>query len=212
MVAKGVLVIGLCVLAVASVLALGSSQQHYFIDYASKSMVVHSPVHNGLELTATIQQIYLVEGQPLTVVAEVNNTSSTPLTVNATSMDNPAYGPCQQGFATGVQIYMGHYSAGNLTQANELLLYNPSLISCPAVFTFRYTFGANSALATVQPSLGGYQPRSEARLVNETSVVGGYWVGSGQNYVFHAFPTGQYTVLVFDAWGDEALGYFQVVS
>ena len=213
MVRKGVLVVGLSVLLVASVLAYESSQRPRSIDYASKSMVVHSPVNNGLELTATIQQIYLKEGQNLSVIAEVNNTLSTPLTLNATIIENPASGPCAQGSATGIRVYMGHYSAGNLTQAQELWLYNPSLVYyCPAAWTLRYTFAPNSDMATVQQSLGGFQGHNETGLVNETSTVGGYWVGSGQNYVFHTFPVRQYTVLVFDAWGDEALAYFEVVS
>lgn len=39
-------------------------------------------------------------------------------------------------------------------------------------------------------------------------LLAGYWVG-GQ---FQKFPVGQYTVVAFDAWGDRAVGHFQVVA
>lgn len=173
-------------------------------------VVVHSPIDNSLELAATIRQAYLGEGQNLTVIAEVNNTSPDPLKVNSTSMDNPAYGPCDQGFATGIQVYAGHYSLTDLTEAQGLLLYNPSsTYFCPAIFTFYYTFSPNSANATMAPYLNGFAPENETRLVRETSVVGGYWIGSGQAYAFRRFDPGQYTVLVFDAWGNKVIGYFQ---
>ena len=91
-----------------------------------------------------------------------------------------------------------------------MLLYNPALIyTCPEVFTFQYTFSPNSDVASVQPS-GGL--KSITGPVNETSVLQGYWTGSGQNYTFHTFSQGTYTVVVFDAWKQSAIGYFQVGS
>jgi hypothetical protein len=206
------LVIGLCLLVAASALTYGLlSQGHHLVNNTSTSKVVNSNVPDGLELTATIEPNSVAEGQNVSVVAEVNNTQSTTLEVDSISMTNPAYGPCGQGFATGVRVYRGHYSLSSLSQANELLLYNPSLTYlCPAVFTFQYTFSPDSAMATIQASLGAYQAENETRLVSETSVLTGYWVDSGLGYVFQRFPVGQYTVLIFDAWGDQAVGYFQV--
>ncbi|MGD0330922.1 MAG: hypothetical protein ABSB40_10895 [Nitrososphaeria archaeon] len=78
------------------------------------------------------------------------------------------------------------------------------------MFTFQYTFSPNSNIATIQLSLGAFEPKSTTSPVNETSILAGYWTGSGQDYVFHTFPTGIYTVVVFDAWGQEAIGYFQI--
>src|SRR5215471_3335971 len=80
------------------------------IDYTSASRTVHSPVRNGLELTATIKEVLLPIGQNLTMVEEVNNTLSILLKVNARSMDNPAHGPCQQAFATGIQVFSGNFT------------------------------------------------------------------------------------------------------
>ncbi len=211
------LVFGIIILLAASVAVYEVSQTHQprWIDYASASRTTHSPVGNGLELTATIKEVFIPEGQNLTVVVEVNNTLSTPLRVDTPSMVNPTYGPCQQGFATRISVYSGNYTYlelfNNRSNPTPLLLYNPSLIyTCPAVFNFQYTFEPNSAVATINSSLGGYH-RIDTRLVNETSVVAGYWVQTPIGYQFKRFPIGVYTVVASDAWGDKAIGYFQVV-
>lgn len=214
-----VLVFGVVVLLAASVLVyeIGQSHQPNQIDYASASKVVHSPVRNGLELTATIEQIFIPEGQNLTIVAEVNNTLSTPMKVNSTSIVNPAYGPCQQGFATGIELYSGNYTYmelfNNGSTPTPFLLYDPSLTyTCPAVFTFQYTFEPDSATATINSSLAGHHFRTDTKLVIESSVVGGYYLKTSFGYQFERLPVGEYTVVVFDAWGDRAIGHFQVVS
>jgi hypothetical protein len=178
---------------------------------------IHSNVRFGLELTVTFASTVLASGQTLTVVAEVNNTLPSEVKLNTTSMTNPVFGPCAQGFATGVEVYAGNYSYmqlfNNGSRPSPLLLYNPSLsYLCPAVFTFMYTFRPNSAIATVQSFLGGSQAgKNESSVVKETSVVKGYWTGSGQYYNFHEFPQGQYTVMVYEGWGQKLIGYFQVV-
>jgi YVTN family beta-propeller protein len=143
------------------------------------------------------------------VVAQVYDVLSTVVVANATSMDNPANGPCEQGQATGVEVYQGSYSAANLSAAKALLLYDPGLTyTCPEVFTFTYTFSPDSDVAAVQADQG---PKNTTGPVNETSTLQGYWVGSGQSYTLRTFPPGTYTVVAFDAWGQKALGYFQVV-
>ena len=193
---------------------LNMTQQCNMADYFSQktssngSSTIQSNVTNGLQLTATIKSAVPEPGNNISVTAQVYDTLSTPIVVNATSMDNPADGPCQQGLATGVEVYQGSYTSANLSSAKQLLLYNPALIyTCPEVFTFQYTFSANSDGATVQPSDG---LKSTTGPVNETSVLQGYWTGSGQNYTFHTFSQGTYTVVVFDAWNQSAIGYFQV--
>ena len=183
-------------------------------DYISVTpeSTIHSNATEGLQLTATINPINVPQGSNVSVTAQVYNTLSRDVEVNATSMTNPADGPCQQGLATGVKVYQGGYSAANLSKAAELLLYNPSLIyTCPEVFTFQYSFAPNSDVATVQASLSGNQVgKNTTGPVDETSVLSGYWTGSGQNYTFDSFPQGNYTLVVFDAWGQEAIGHFQV--
>jgi hypothetical protein len=208
-------VVGL--ILIASAVAIVLYEGVHPVNPTHETSVVHSNVSGlGLELTAALTPTRLAAGQNLTVVAEVNNTLSRELVVNSTSMTNPADGPCQQGFATGVHVYSGNYSYdqlfNNRSNPTPLLLYNPSLIyTCPAVFTFTYTFQSNSAVATVQASLGGSQAlHNESQAVEETSNIGGYWTGTGQNYAFNRFQPGTYTVVVYDAWWNQLIEYFQV--
>jgi hypothetical protein len=176
-----------------------------------QSTVVHSSVRLGLELTATITPAFLAEGQNVTIVAEVNNTSSSNVEANTTSVVNPAEGPCAQGFFTSLDVYSGNLSYNQLfnnrSNPSPLRLYNPSLVyTCPRMFNFTYVFYPHGAVARIQSDAG-----NGTKAVRETSVIGGYWTGSGQNYAFHSFPPGEYTVVVYDAWGSQKLiGYFQV--
>jgi len=172
--------------------------------------VVHSGVRLGLELTATITPTMVIEGQNVTIVAEVNDTLSNDVEVNTSSITNPAYGPCQQAFFTSINVYSGNYSYdqlfNNRSNPYPLLLYNPSLVyTCPRAYDFTYVYYADSAIATMR-SQGG----NETKVFRETSVVGGYWTGSGQDYTFHSFPPGDYTVVVYDAWAQKLIGYFHV--
>jgi hypothetical protein len=180
-------------------------------------VTIHSGISSvGLELAVTLPT-RVPQGRNVTIVAEVNNTLSTPVRLNTTSMTNPAYGPCAQGFATKIVVYLGNYTYlqlfNNRSNPTPLLLYNPTLIySCPAVFTFTYTFNPKSSVATIQPFIGGFQSKNETRAVRENSVVGGYWTASGQTYTFHKFQPGVYTVVIFDAWGNQkVIGYFKIV-
>ncbi|MDG7015991.1 MAG: hypothetical protein JRM82_01295, partial [Nitrososphaerota archaeon] len=166
---------------------------------------------DGLKLSAPFNSS-AVQGRNFTVTAEVINTLPRVVNVNATSMTNPADGPCQQGLATGVKVYQGNYTVANVSQATELLLYNPSLTyTCPAVFTFHYSFSPNSDIATMQSVLGGSQVgKNTTGPIKESSVLSGYWSGSGQSYTFSVFPPGDYTMVVFDAWGQTVVDRFQV--
>jgi hypothetical protein len=175
-----------------------------FFEVDAQPGVVTGTNIDGLQLTAAFSPV-VAQGSNVTVSAQVYNTLPTEVEVNATSMANPAYGPCQQRFATGVDVYQGDYSAANLTQGTELLLYNPVLIyTCPEVFTFQYSFAPNSDNATVEQIPGG---QTTTGPVSEMSTLAGYWTGSGQNYTF---PVGNYTLVVFDAWGQTAVGHFAV--
>jgi len=178
-----------------------TSEQSTTPSGSGSSITVKSNITGGLQLTATITPIDNPQGGNVTVVAQVYNTLSSAVTVNYTSMANPASGPCAQGFATGVEVFPYTSENSNAT-AGRLFLYNPSLLwICPTLVSYQYSFSPNSDVATRQ----GLQAQ-----VSETSMLAGYWTGSGQNYVFQTFPPGNYTVDVFDAWGQHAIGHFQV--
>ncbi len=177
---------------------------------------IHSSVNGlGLELTATLPTT-LSESQNLSVTAEVENTNPHELNLTSTSMVNHAKGPCGQGQVTAIDVYSGSYTYdqlfNNRSQPTPLLLYDPSLsYLCPAEFTFNYLFQPNSSSATVRAFLGGHQTMNQTEVVEETSVVAGYWSQSGSTYAFHQLSLGAYTVVVYDYWGNTIIGYVQVV-
>ena len=179
-------------------------------------VAVHSGVNGlGLELEATVPT-FLVDGENLSVIAEVDNTTPHELNLTSTSMVNHANGPCAQGQVTAVDVYSGNYSYvelfNNRSQPTPLLLYNPSLTYlCPAGFTFNYLFQPNSSTATIRAYLAGHQAmNNQTKTVEETSVVSGYWTQSGSAYSFHNFSAGTYTVVVYDYWGNTIIAYVQV--
>jgi hypothetical protein len=188
-----------------------SSSVSYTVTTVVPDQKISSNTTDGLQLVARIVPLITSQPQNITVVAVVNNTLSSSVTVNATSLENPVHGPCSQEFATGVRVYAEHDTFANLSKASELLLFDPSLeYPCVTVQIYQYTFSPRSDIANVtwssSSSLG-------TRAVNETSTLTGYWIASeeGGNYSFHLFPRGNYTILVFDAWGQEVLGYFEIV-
>lgn len=52
---------------------------------------------------------------------------------------------------------------------------------------------------------------NQTGVVKGTSIIGGYWSGAGQNYAFHTLQPGNYTVVIYDAWAHQLIGYFRVV-
>lgn len=183
--------------------------------YGSVS-ISSSPINGfGLELTASLPEI-LFAGQNLSVVAEVENTTPNVVNLTSTSMVNHANGPCAQGQVTAIDVNSGNYSYiqlfNNPSQPAPLLPYNPSLnYLCPAVFNFNCVFQPNSSTATVRAYLGGNQAmKDQVKVVEETSLVSGYWTQSGSAYVFHHFSSGTYAVVFYDYWGNTIIGYMQV--
>jgi hypothetical protein len=159
------------------------------ITVSPNSAVVDSSISDNLQLDATIQPTSSPYGQNITIIATILDVGSTTFQMNATGLVNPVYGPCPQYFATGVYVYSGYYSSGNVSKATQLPLYNPNAIyGCPTQSILSYTF---------QPLRG----------LTEVSVLTGDWSGSR----FQSFPIGEYTVSVFDAWGQVAIGHFEVL-
>jgi hypothetical protein len=152
------------------------------------SAVVYSPISDDLQLTAAIEPTSFPFGQNVTVIATVLDVGPSAFQLNATGLANPVYGPCTQDVATGVYVYSGYYASGNISKATQLQLYDPDAVYlCPTMSTVDYTF---------EPPRG----------LTEVSVLTGDWSGSR----FQSFPVGEYTVSVFDAWGQVAIGHFDV--
>ena len=165
----------------------------------------------GLQLFASVKPSSLAIGHNVTIVAGVYNPLQTSVKVNASEIRNPTQAPC--GLWTspmGIRIYWGHYTFANLSVASPLLLYNASLpVLCPVFSNNAYTFQPNSDNATVS-----YFETSTTLVANETISLSGYWItlgGPGSVLSSQVFETGQYTVLVFDAWGQQLIKYFEVL-
>jgi hypothetical protein len=118
---------------------------------------------------------------------------------------------------TGVLVYQGHFAFSNLSTAGSPLTeYNASGPPPPCAAPFgslEYTFLPNSDKATVS-----YLGTSITWVANQTVRLDGYWVPSGSDrYTLQQFGPGfpsatPYTVVVFDSWGQQAIGYFYVAS
>jgi hypothetical protein len=165
--------------------------------------LVNSSAPNGLEVSALIGPVRVATGQNITITVWVSNTLSRVVTVNATGIINPIAGPCVAGLE-GAEVYQGNYTASNLPPRGGLFFYNPTgIYACPTEIGSQISFSPNSDIATI----GGYSGPEQS-----TSELSGYYAGSGQNYAFTQFPPGVYTVKVFDAWNQVAIGYFEITT
>ena len=154
-----------------------------------------SSTFEGIQLALLVEPTNLGFGQNVTIKARVYNPTPTELTVTSVGIENPSQFPCYGHFDPAIDVYSGGYTFANLSRASPLLQYNAIPQSCQPLSQLTYTFlpdGANSTQQTV--------------------VLGGYYVHSpgGFGYSFQHFPRGQYTVLAFDEWGQQAMQYFTV--
>lgn len=204
------LVIAIIVSAGTGYLA-GAANQHAT---AVTTTVTKTSTISGLQLFASVKPSSLAVGQNVTIVAGVYNPLQTKVQVNASEIINPTQGPCGLWTnPTGIRVYSGHYTFANLSTASPLLLYNAwPIVFCPISFNSTYTFQPNSDNATVS-----YFETSTRLVANETILLSGYWVtsllaGPGPGYTFRNFGPGQYSVIIFDAWGQQLVEYFEVTS
>jgi hypothetical protein len=167
-----------------------------------------------LELLVRVEPTQLSSGQNVTITDEVYNPLATEVVANSSEIINPTQGPCGRGvIPTGVQVYEGHYTFTNLTEGTPLMLYNASggPHPCPAPYSNVFHFQPDSDKAIVF-----YLGTSIDWVTNETIGLKGYWVqvpSSGlPRFALHEFAAGEYTVLVFDAWGQQQLEYFVVTG
>lgn len=216
---NGIVVIVLVLAIIASAGAgylAGVANQHTTTSVSTTTILQETATKTStvpqLQLFAAVKPSSIAEGQNVTIVAEVYNPLQTNVTINVGEITNPTQGPCGLGVTpTGIWVYSGHYTFTNLSIASPLQLYNVSLaVPCAAVFNNTYTFQPNSDKATVS-----YLGTSMTLVTNETISLSGYWIagllaGPNSGLVFHVFSPGSYTVVVFDAWGQQVVEYFEV--
>jgi len=153
---------------------------------------------------------------------------------NVTDWGSYSNNDCTNHLPVDFAIFEGYYSAQNVSLAGEpLLVAEPFPIPIPCIdFTpaTSYTMLPDSTMAQVIINVTG-----QMRSYSENMMFGlapfqvppcfgkeqcsgginvgakGYWTGTGENYVFHLFPKGDYTVAIADVWGQLLIFHFQVV-
>jgi hypothetical protein len=181
----------------------------------STGMSVTTATVASVQLIAIISPGTIASGGNVTISAEVYNPLPTNATLVATVLVSPTESACGYVDAPiGIQVYNGHYDFSNLSTSTPLTLYNatgpPPPCPPPPLNPVVFTFLPNSDQALVSASTPPVQAMSR------TVVLSGYWAPSlvagpgGGGYYHQPFNPGAYTVLIFDAWGQQTLEYFHV--
>jgi len=151
-------------------------------------------------------------GHGVAATVDEVNTMTTPNRVSASSrwpVPGLAVGPCGPlNYPIGVAVLSGNYDASNASSGKALQIYEPGVYNCPLVLAgiASYIFQPSSDNASIYGSCqsGGGECISER--VNSTVPFAGYYVGT----TFTSFPSGTYTVVAGDEWGDLAILHFEV--
>jgi hypothetical protein len=173
----------------------------------------------GIDLSLALNSTRIVpgQGQDLQTVVEVLNALSR---VNNVSVANdfpikPLLHKCLPGDYTPVviQMYAGNYGRNNISSASPLQY----ILTCPPVSSISiteenyYLFQPNSAYATLYG-------RNQASNLTNTGPISLYLVSQISIYQFSSsfpngtFPTGKYTLMVEDFWGQIVILPFTIAS
>ncbi len=168
----------------------------------------------SLELFGSVSPPVITSSQNVSLNLGVFNPLPTAVRVNVTAWSAPYNGitlPCGEvsGRPDFWAIFSGHVTFSNLSSVKSLLLYNASMpLLCFRPYNSTFTFQPDSDEAYAEC----IACQSILLLtMSHTYNYSGYWVPSSNgNYIFQAFPPGQYTVFYFDVWGQQLLEYFAV--
>lgn len=164
-----------------------------------------------LDLSLTLNASTISSGQGITATVEDSNTLSAPLNVSA-SADWPigslALGPCGTlNYPVGIAVLQGDYNLSNVSSVSALEIFQPGVYACPMILSSiqSFLFQPSSDNATVY---GSCEPGGACLTETAESAVAfsGYWSGG----TFVPFPSGVYTVVAGDEWGDIAILHFVV--
>ena len=155
----------------------------------------------------------------LDIVASVVNVRN--VSNNVTDQDNwqypPSslnpYSPCGAG-QVGFGIFQGYYDESNFSKAISLTLYNETnLYSCTTMTivnsTEVFSFQPQSDLVQVTNSSGVPFFNSS---ISVSELVGGYWTGQIGSGTYQTFPSGTYTMIAADEWGQVVFLHFSVTN
>jgi hypothetical protein len=160
--------------------------------------------NGGANITISVEELNLLDS--------VNNQTQTNQWKYPSESLNP-YDNCDSNGPVGFAIFQGYYGMDNYSQARSLYLYNTTYVSLCTMNSspFVYLFAPMSDYISVY--LGG-QPyyNGTAAISFATS---GYWTGgagTSSPATFNSFPSGVYTILGADEWGDVVLLHFTVIG
>jgi hypothetical protein len=159
---------------------------------------------NGLELELGISRTSLLPGDTFSInVSEYNTLNGMNNVSTATNwpMNDLQLGSCGHSiYPFGIAIFGGVYAANNISEATQLQVF-PDL-PCPLFLRLvtGYLFEPVNDSATILPG-----NTTLVSLDMQISLRGFYSNGTQRS-----FPTGEYTVLAGDEWGDVAFQYFSV--
>jgi hypothetical protein len=111
----------------------------------------------------------------------------------------------------GFAVLQGYYGANNFTAGRALYLYNTTnFTSCTRnSVPYVYSFEPTSDVATTYLSGQTVQTGN----VSVSATFGGYWTGGEGTPIpatYNRFPSGAYTVVAADEWGDVVLVHFDL--
>jgi len=155
--------------------------------------LIRSSVSQGIQLVLNLSTGSWANHTAVLAASAINNTLSTDVMLSSGGFSSGF--PCGGQTTSRVDVYAGFYTPANVTSGRPLVLYDPfGFYGCPVpsppVSRYNYTF---------------HPGRSDV----QTYLFGGYWISSGElEYSFQSFPSGWYTVVASDSWGQEAIGYF----
>jgi hypothetical protein len=121
-----------------------------------------------------------------------------------------SFGICgaPEQIGVGFGIFQGYFDQGNYSDATPLFLYNTSeTYSCTTVSygNFTYSFQPHSDFA----ELLNFSVPHYNESIATGGLVAGYWQLGGS---YEVFPTGNYTIMAADEWGQVAFLHFIVTD
>jgi len=194
--------------------------QYSYSPITSNNGIVNSSSGLSLSLSATVAP----SGSPnvVAISVSVNNTLDT---YNNIAMSNAwkypsqslnPFDPCGAPGPIGFAIFSGYYDLSNYTKAQALDLYNMNATYMCTTMTFAsdsyYSFMPHSDIAFIVPP--GTQPGQVGDSYTAISIsfnAIGFWSNTSEmSATFRSFPTGSYTVLGADEWGNVVLVHLQI--
>src|SRR5579863_6880267 len=142
---------------------------------------------NGVQLIVTVEPTDVVPGQNVTISVSVYNSLATTNNFNFSPGEAP-------NSLTTLSLYYGRFAQSNISVAGPYARFFQEPSGCPCAIE-------------PNPSEYFFAPHQG---MNQTIVVGGYWMESSGNPSFNLLQAGTYTFEAYDIWGQITLGYFTV--